>query len=432
MRLVLPILLVPAFALALLGVAIASEPSEFEWSAAIVLHGQTGAVTFELPFQALAEIDSPAKMRIFDGARQEVPFSIHTSGGKNTSGRSLLRLYNSVISPSKSQSVEFELPQGEQELTQLNLLIANRNYNCATALFGREQATKDFRLIKSGMRLIRLYSVDEKINYEHNSLRFPPQKFPLYKLVIECAPEELPLQIESVYFIHKELIPAKTHTHKLGLQYATLSEEEQNLFWPVEQNTSFYELTPPYPRLPLCALNFDFSGDNFARTARIYAVPTSRFYPSALVASTTVFRFGSESNKQLSFSPHRGERYLMVIRNGNDRPVEVVRAVGTSVVTDVRFFVDTNSSFVPPFRFYYGRSNALEPQYDIQARLSRLREDSFQKVELDQIQPNPRFQPKEHLPVTEESRIWLYIAVALLVAVLMIYLIRLLARQGHF
>ena len=405
----------------------AADISKFRNKAELRIDDIQGPQSFILTPQLAVDIKSESDMRIFDANQQLVPYLINFARERKIQKSTSVKVYNSGSTPGVEQSFEFTAPKTEKLINRLTLNIKEDNFSRTVSLFARGSENERYKLIKKGMRIVRMTEKQNSIRYSHTVLDFPPQNKRFYKVVIGLAGEQ-PLSVQSVDVIRHYNISSRRQY--IDLEISKPNEEELRILqsqYPWRHHNlakkSIYILRNPVGPLPLDKFELKLNANNFSRRAQLFSA-SNDLKKTNNVAKTSLFRYDDEDNLSFERSSNtRSQTYILDITHGDDLAFDVDSVRASFISAEVRFI--RSADYQLPYTLYYSTPRPSRPSFDIAQTLKRKKDNNFTKVGIGAISANSAFEESIEEELKDSDPYILYLAIGVLVLGLLLYLVRL-------
>ncbi|MDX1919648.1 MAG: hypothetical protein SFU25_02815 [Candidatus Caenarcaniphilales bacterium] len=385
----------------------------------------------EIPLDLL-EGSIDGDLRIVDKNNKELPFVFESASDDWTSEAKSLKIYNQSVLENKEQSLELDLKDAP-ELNELELDIKDTNFDRSVSVYGRDNKSDDWKLIKKDLKIIASQLPDQKIDFKHTSLKFPETRYKFLKLKITLNNPEKnsvkPLEILSVKsrFIKKSLDHVFNSIDLPLRELFITKQNKKSSLWILDTQDKDYNFEK---------INLEFSENSFSRDTLLYcsAKPKPTFLDDpeiSLITSTNLYKFKDIQNLSIIGLSGKCRYFIVEILQGDNLPIKPYKAKGEIRRKFLKFI------FEPPFELpltIYAKSTSKDlefPSYDLEVRIAKEKINNFQVARINEVSPNPEFQGQSISKENKYEALIPYAGAVFLIAFVTFYIFS-LAKKNNF
>ncbi len=348
----------------------------------------------------------------------EIPYVLERLETRANLTESPVALINRAYDKGKNiYQMEFELADN-LTIDQLRFDFVEKNFDWK---FVELEAGHDHQtwLSIDGVQNDRLFSIqNEFVNYHYTTIHFTPSNYRYYRLSIATtggsAPTITPLQ--SDVFVAKSEVQTGSWDSVRYVQY--------KIHENVRDRTT--EILIQFDRAhPMDKIELELSSDrDFYRKAEAYFYEDSTITPSGKIVLWQAWTHGIlsslESPRKLEGPAIRVHGVKVIIRNFNDRPLQIKGLSVFAVPYRLKAELKGDSKYV----LVYGKDNDKAPVYDAVYFKDNIPTE-LSDVILDDEQMFVPFKP--YAPVFHD-KLWIWMAMGVVILVLTIFSIRLIKK----
>ncbi|MCA9552831.1 MAG: DUF2339 domain-containing protein [Myxococcales bacterium] len=358
-------------------------------------------------------------LRLADAEGRMVPFLVRDVPPERPTGSVQGRLLDPGLLPDGRFRATFELPTGTEHCeVELDLSGPAPYLRRVTVETGSDP--QDFQTVAHGAVI---YAVSAGgAQYGRRLVRYPLSAQPYLRVTLGDDPDAQTTRIEGAQ-VSCRPPPARTpwDEHPLTIVETTRDDAAKS---------TIITLDAGQDGLPIERIQLQVeSPAELVRRAEVAASAYKQAWP--VEGSGVLYRVAGEAPSEdltLSLSP-AGKRYFQVtVRDEDNPPLKITGAVGSWRRKELVFRTEAEG----PVTVYVGQENDDLPRFDLQDILRRrVGRAELQEARLGPLTANPRYGkpgPERTLPLTEQYRGVIGIAVAVLVLGLGLWAVRLLRR----
>jgi len=320
-------------------------------------------------------------LRIIDEKNEEVPYKTAISKSKSETKKYYPKILNNSYSEGNYSMVILDFSDTNSEVNRLTINTNSKNFQRNVIVYGGND-NENWNVIKNDAYIYDYTDSRGGFSSKNTTINFPSSIFRFIKLeVIDDGGGDI-----EIYSVSAE----KNETEKIKEQkkdVAFTKKENTN-----EKATEIY-IDREFRGVPVSKILLSVGSKNFNRSVSVYSSLDNKNWK--ILGSSYVFRYKTPKfngeNLNLSFSETEDQYLKIVIRNNDDKALDVTGIKTFSIFREVIFEADNGVKY----RVYYGNKKAGFSKYDFEKYLQYYDLDSAKEVSLSTQFDNPQFLPTE-------------------------------------
>jgi hypothetical protein len=344
------------------------------------------AYAVSLSQEAVAAAKQGGELRLFDAAGGEIPSLLHTAKARFEVVERPAKIFNRAWREDGTQTLELELTDRKPEgVNEFVFEIDANDYQLRTRVEGSQDGS-EWSILGDGLHLIRHTVAQERIRYVHDVLRLPTTRFRHYRFTLTPELPPKPGESGTLEIRGVRVRESVRRGSSLGLPVRIERFEDPS---DPDVRHHHWKLWLDSEDLGVDRVTLTIPGNEFARSASLWEWSETRGRRTRRLASTVLFRFGSDA--QLEFSDFSTDASVLVltIDQGDDVPIAPERARAARPRQQLRFLAPRDASL--PLSLHFEPDEPREPRYDLERRLREAEIASFSELQHAPLRPNPGY-----------------------------------------